>query len=215
MVKYNASEEKDNYYIQDSWLSAEIRNIHFVKPNQQETTPKKPIELRCLGGCLKIIGFFFFLMIITQVKVCSRKTIKEKNAASYNFTKEEIYNQEENLTVNEAEAKLRKAILEINVECPKQLKNGITCERIDLTLGTFSYCYMLDDALFDKVISAANKEMQLSQLKAQYEQMKPMIALLIKTNRGLNYVYTNKSKTKTHTEFLSVEDLKNLARNST
>ena len=209
LAKYNASEDKDNYYIQDSWLSYEIYNILQARQNQQETVPKKTIKSRCLRGCLNIIFFFFLMIFVTQVKRCTRRTMVEKEI-SYNSTKEDVYNQVENTAVNEVEAKLTKAALEQNMEYPKQLEDGIIADRVELPFGAFSYCYTIDDILFDKVISISSKEKLLSNLKALYGQMKPMIDMLITTNRGINYRYTNKSKTRTHTVYLTVEDLKEL-----
>lgn len=220
-AQYLASEDKDNFSIQNDWTITEIDHERaFVinrilqnGPKIQNEDDKKGFGGKVLGCFLKIIGVFFILLLFAGIKNCSRQQARKALVESYT---ESNYSQNNNSTSysqsnSSAELKLQKTAREINQSLPRRIDDNITQSAISLTESALVYVYLIDDDYFemmrDQALSSAN---QLANIRAMYSDMKPMIDLLVQTHRGISYKYICKNSKETNIVEVPCTDLASL-----
>lgn len=186
----NAKKEGfDVYEIKDDWLITGIeRERDFVinkilSPNYKVPKPfvpkKKGRGMKVLGCLGKAFLVYVALMSFVYISKCSREKTKE----SYELSS--TMNSTEN-----AENQLRRFIIEKNINLPQDMDENITTEEVLLERDALVYVYKVDDNFFSEFKEhAMSRNIQLSNLKTVYHEMKPMIDLLVETHRGIYYRY--------------------------
>jgi hypothetical protein len=186
----NAKKEGfDVYEIKDDWLITGIeRERDFVinkilSPNYKVPKPfvpkKKGRRMKVLGCLGKAFLVYVALMSFVYISKCSREKAKE----SYELSS--TMNSTEN-----AENQLRRFIIEKNINLPQDMDENITTEEVLLERDALVYVYKVDDNFFSEFKEhAMSRNIQLSNLKTVYHEMKPMIDLLVETHRGIYYRY--------------------------
>ena len=186
----NAKKEGfDVYEIKDDWLITGIeRERDFVinkilSPNYKVPKPfvpkKKGRGMKVLGCLGKAFLVYVALMSFVYISKCSREKAKE----SYELSS--TMNSTEN-----AENQLRRFIIEKNINLPQDMDENITTEEVLLEREALVYVYKVDDNFFSEFKEhAMSRNIQLSNLKTVYHEMKPMIDLLVETHRGIYYRY--------------------------
>jgi hypothetical protein len=175
----------DIYEIKDGWLLSKIeRERCFVKNNrlkQQTSSPRKKrnMGLKVLGCLGKIFLVYICLYLFVFVKKCSRDRVRES------YTSEIIPESKES-----ADLMLKRFAAEENTSYPKDLNDNITAQAVLIESDALVYVFKVDDIAFaerkDQIVSREN---QLGNIRNVYNEMKPMIDLLIETHRGISYRY--------------------------
>ena len=176
----------DIYEIKDEWILSRIeRERCFIKNKRlkQQNTPspskKGNMGLKVLGCLGKIFLVYVCLWLFVCVKKCSRDRVRDT------YTSETIQESCES-----ADLKLKRYAAEENNSYPKDLDVNITAQAILIENEALVYVYKVDDTFFaelkDQIVS---REKQLNNIKKVYNEMKPLIDLLIETHRGISYRY--------------------------
>lgn len=185
-----AKEEGFNLYeIKDDWLIAGIeRERDFVinkilSPNYKVPKPfipkKKGTGMKVLGCLGKAYLVYVALMSFVYFSKCSRDKTRESYESSNTVSSSES-----------AENQLRRFVIEKNINLPQDMDENITTEEVLLENDALVYVYKVDDDFFSEFKEhAMSRNIQLSNLKTVYHEMKPMIDLLVETHRGIYYRY--------------------------
>lgn len=223
--KYLESIEKDSFSIQDDWTLSLInseRNFvanylsHLMQTNQVKKTNWGGKTLGCLGT---LMGLFFLVLFVTGVRTCTRKHAQNvfsrsvdnsdnvvKPSSFSNSICNQLYTSKSN-----AERKIQNMAREINQDLPQKIDDNITHTAITLSSTALVYEYEVDDVFFEM-----NKDLALSlnrqcnNIRAMYSDMKPMIDLLLETNRGISYKYVCKISGETYIVEVPYSKLANL-----
>lgn len=204
--KYLEAEDKDAFCIQDDWTLSQINSEHNFVVNRLLQPLPSSIEEQKTGwggkafGCVgKIFGFILLMLVIAGAKTCSRKQMR-------NVLSESSYNTEyasrpsstasspsyQVSTTSNAERKLQQAAREMNRSLPQKINDDITQYSVELTSSALIYVYRVKESTFmlerERVSS---KKDQIANIKAMYSEMKPMIDLLLQTERGISYKYVS------------------------
>lgn len=184
------TEGLETYEIEDDWLLSGIeRERAFVVNTILSPGYKlpKPFVPKKKGKGMKVLGclgkVFLVYIAITFFVFISSKYFKEKVRESYELSN----------TMNStksAENQLRRFIIEKNINLPQDMNKNITTEEVLLEEDALVYVYKVDDAFFSEFKEyAMSRDIQLSNFKTVYHEMKPMIDLLVETHRGIYYRY--------------------------
>ena len=185
-----AKEEGFNVYeIKDDWLIAGIeRERDFVvnkilSPNYKAPKPfvpkKKDRGMKVLGCLGKAFFVYVALMSFVYISKCSRDKARESYETSNTVS-----------SIESAENQLRRFVFEKNINLPQDMDENITTEEVLLEDDALVYVYKVDDDFFSEFKEhAMSRNIQLSNLKTVYHEMKPMIDLLVETHRGIYYRY--------------------------
>lgn len=215
--QYTETPDKECLEIKDDWTKSQIKSeIDFVvnrilvpESACQGGTEKNGIGNKAIGCVGKILGFIFLIIMIAGVKTCARKQVR--NSFENSYVEPETEDKSAISSNNNSEIKLQKTAREINQTLPRQLDSNITHQAISLTPSALVYEYIVDDIFFskvkDQVLSIDN---QLANIRMMYSDMKPMIDLLIETNRGISYKYVCKKSKSTNIVTVSCDDLRAL-----
>lgn len=186
-----AKEEGFNVYeIKDDWLITGIeRERDFVvnkimSPNYNAPKPfdpkKKGRGMKLLGCLGKVFLVYVALMSFVNISKCSREKARESYELSNTM----------NSSTESAENQLRRFIIEKNINLPQDMDENITTEEVLLESDALVYVYKVDDNFFSEFKEhVMSRNIQLSNLKTVYHEMKPMIDLLVETHRGIYYRY--------------------------
>lgn len=179
----------ENYEVKyESLLSDIEREREFVvnrvlspdfKIPKAKTSKEKGWGMKVLG-CLGT-GFLIYvlLMSLVQIKKCSRESMNE----SYEMPNTHMLTES-------ADSKLRRFAAEKNASLPQDLDENITTQAVLIESDALVYEYKVDDDFFAEFKDhAQSREIQLGNLRIVYNEMKPLIDLLIETHRGINYRY--------------------------
>ena len=198
--RYLETQDKEDFEIKDDWTKSQIKSeINFVVNRILEPvstyhleTERKGIGSMTIGRVGKILGFIFLIIVIAGIKTY----------VSSSSTNSEI--------------KLKKAAKEINQTLPRKIDSYITHQAISLTSSALIYEYLVDDNYFSKEKDQAlSHEYQLANIRMMYSAMKPMIDLLIETNRGISYKYVCKTSKNINIVSVSCNDLRTLLSTKT
>lgn len=215
--QYTETPVKDCFEIKDDWTKSQIKSeIDFVvnrilEPvsTYQGETERKGIGSKAIGCVGKILGFIFLIIVIAGVKTCARKQVR--NSFKNSYIEPESKDKFTISSNNNSEIELQKAAREINQTLPRQLDSNITHQAISLSSSALVYEYIVDDNFFSKVKDQAlSLDNQLANIRMMYSDMKPMIDLLIETNRGISYKYICKTSKNTNIVSVSCDDLRTL-----
>lgn len=179
----------DVYEIKDDWLIAGIeRERDFVvnkilSPNYKVPKPvvpkKKGMGMKVLGCLGKAFLVYVALISFVYFSKCSRDKARESYESSNMVSSSE-----------RAENQLRQFVIEKNINLPQDMDENITTEEVLLENDALVYVYKVDDGFFSEFKEhAMSRNIQLSNLKTVYQEMKPMIDLLVETHRGIYYRY--------------------------
>ena len=184
------TEGLETYEIEDDWLLSGIERERAFVVNTilspgyklpKPFVPKKKSKGMKVLGCLGKV--FLVYIAITFFVFISSKYFKEKVRESYELSN----------TMNStksAENQLRRFIIEKNINLPQDMNKNITTEEVLLEEDALVYVYKVDDAFFSEFKEyAMSRDIQLSNFKTVYHEMKPMIDLLVETHRGIYYRY--------------------------
>lgn len=204
------TEGKDTYEIKDDWLLSGIeRERDFVvnkmlapnyKPPKPFVAPKKGWGMKALGCIGKVLLVYIILMTIIYVSKCSRNRSRE----SYNTASTINYGES-------AESQLRRIVIDKNTNLPQEMDENIITQEVLLESDALVYVYKVDDTFFSEFKEHAfSRDIQLSNLKTVYKEMKPMIDLLKETHRGIYYRYICRESGETAEFKIYYSDLVNL-----
>lgn len=190
------------------WLEEHVKREHdFVvnrmlipdTPQAVEMSTGKKWGMKTLGCIGKAFLLFLFLIFIANVKRCSRQAVRDSYNTSY---------ETEITTTSEAERKLQQAAREMNRSLPQKINDDITQYPVELTPSALVYVYGVKESTFianrDRVSS---KKGQIANIKAMYSDMKPMIDLLLQTERGISYKYVSSDSHTTEIVAVSYSEL--------
>lgn len=183
------TEGVESYEIEDDWLLSGIEREHAFVVNtilMPGYKPPKPFVPKKNGKGMKVIGclgkaflVYVALMSIVYISKCSREKARESYELSNTMNSSES-----------AENQLRRFVIEKNINLPQDMDENITTEEVLLENNALVYVYKVDDDFFSEFKEhAMSRNIQLSNLKTVYHEMKPMIDLLIETHRGIYYRY--------------------------
>lgn len=148
--------------------------------------------LRCAGY---VFLAFAFLLGITMVRTCTKKRVEK----SFEYYSES------------ADYKLKRVATEINSTLPQYINKNITIQTVQIESNALVYVYKVDDKFFSEYKDYITlKNFQLDNLRTVYNEMKPMIDLLIETHRGLHYRYFCKKSNEMTEIKIYYSDLLNL-----
>lgn len=179
----------ETYETEDDWLLSGIeRERAFVvntilspgyKPPKPFVPKKKGKGMKVLGCLGKAFLVYIALMSFVYISKCSREKARESYELSNTMNSSES-----------AENQLRRFIIEKNINLPQDMDENITTEEVLLENDALVYVYKVDDDFFSEFKGhAMSRDIQLSNLKMVYHEMKPMIDLLVETHRGIYYRY--------------------------
>lgn len=174
------------------WLEEHVKREHdFVinrvlipdAPQTVEVSTGKEWGMKALGCIGKAFLLLLFLIMIANVKRCSRQAVRDSYGTSYDT---------EVPTRSDADRKLQQAARDMNRTLPRKINDDITQYPVELTSSALIYVYGVKESTFianrDRV---ASKKDQIANIKAMYSDMKPMIDLLLQTERGISYKYVS------------------------
>ena len=206
----------NNYVTDNDWLENRIKQEHQVAINRiAESNNTFSNNLKTSKwwrsaefGCLKkIIGGIILIFILGEVKICSRNAFRD----AYSSNNTEVVFPCSTDEREKAEAMLQKTAEDINASLPKDINENITQYYVTINNKELIYEYRVDDKFFQEFRhQAMSKKIQMDNLRQVYKGMKPMIDLLIKTNRGLAYRYVCKDSKKVTEFHLTCKDLASL-----
>lgn len=188
----NAIEEGfEVYEIKNDWLQSGIARereyvINWIL-NSNSVPPvsvpqkKKSCGKRVLGCLGKIFLFYLFILALTIPKKCIRQS---QNSA-------ELSESIDNIELPEpADYKLKSIAMEKNAELPRDMDENITIQAVLIENDALVYVYKVNDNFFSEIKdNVLSKNIQLNEIKSVYNDMKPMIDLLLETHRGICYRY--------------------------
>lgn len=212
--RYLETQDKEHFEIKDEWTKSQIKSeINFVVNRILEPvstyhleTERKGIGSKTLGCVGKILGFIFLIIVIAGIKTCARKQVR--NSFENSYVKPESNDKFVFSSDNNPEIELQKAAREINQTLPRKIDSYITHQAISLTSSALIYEYLVDDNYFsEEKDQALSHEYQLANIRMMYSAMKPMIDLLIETNRGISYKYVSKTSKNINIVSVSCDDL--------
>lgn len=174
------------------WLEEHVNREHdFVinrmlipdAPQTVEISTGKKWGMKTLGCIGKAFLLFLFLIFIANVKRCSRQAVRDSYSTTYDT---------EITTPSDAERKLQQAAREMNRSLPQKINDNITQYPVELTSSALVYVYRVKESTFIRERErVSSKEGQIANIKAMYSEMKPMIDLLLQTERGISYKYVS------------------------
>lgn len=210
---YLNSDDKDNYEIQDEWTKSQmnserefvIKQLALKKPIKEE---KKGIFIKVISCLGKVLGVCLLILVITISKKCSRSIVKENLSNSVT----ETINYEL-LSESEAEKILQSNINEYNKDLPQEIDNNLTFYAFVISKSYVTYDYVVDDNYFYiKQSDFLSKDAQIKRIKERSSEMKPMIDLLLKTNRGIAYNFICKKSGITNVVEITNSELKKIMK---
>lgn len=141
-----------------------------------------------------------FLAIIGQG--CIRRMLKN----NHHISKTE-YNANE-LSVSKCDEILQNTVIHENLYLPRKIDDNITYQSVNLTKESLVYYTVVDDFYWeltrDEELSKAH---QIEMLHKRYSEMKTIIEMLIKTRRGLSYIYILRDTKKIERIDITYNDL--------
>ena len=200
----------ETYETEDDWLLSGIeRERAFVvntilspgyKPPKPFVPKKKSRGMKVLGCLGKAFLVYIALMSFVYISKCSREKARESYELSNTMNSSES-----------AENQLRRFVIEKNINLPQDMDENITTEEVLLEDDALVYVYKVDDDFFSEFKEhAMSRNIQLSNLKSVYHEMKPMIDLLIETHRGIYYRYICRESGEISEFKIYYSDLSNL-----
>ncbi len=191
------------------WLEEHVKREHdFVvnrvltpdAPPYVEMSTGKKWGMRTLGCVGKVFLFFAFIVVLGAVKKCSRQAVRDSYGTSYNET--------EVAQPTVAERKLQQAAGEMNSSLPQRINDDVTQYAVELTPSALVYVYHVKESTFQELRARfTSKANQINNIKTMYSDMKPMIDLLLQTERGISYKYVSNDSRTTEIVEVSYNEL--------